>query len=189
MGKSSRDRALEVLLALTDLERNVRSGAFSIEQLHGMTEKVHGSPSDVASAVGWLAESRLVTPAEGEDAVRYELAHERLIPALRQVAKRELSEASRANQLLDRRVNEWLGSGKSKRYLFDLKELWLLRQHRGFLEWGQQRSQKEVLIQKSWRYWRGILSVPSFPLTLGALFLIWSNTSVGQINGPAGMSF
>ena len=78
-----------------------------------------------------------MTPTEGEDAVWYELAHERLIPALRQVAKRELSDASRANLLLDRRVNEWLGSGKSGRYLFNLKELWLLQQQRGFLEWGQ----------------------------------------------------
>ena len=33
-GKSERDRALEVLLALTDLERNVRSGAFSIAHLY-----------------------------------------------------------------------------------------------------------------------------------------------------------
>jgi len=181
MGKSSRDRALEVLLALTDLERNVRSGAFSIAQLHGMTEKVHGSPSDVESAIGWLAESRLVTPAEGDDAVRYELAHERLIPALRQVAKRELSDASRANLLLDRRVNEWLGSGKSGRYLFSLKELWLLRQQRGFLEWGMQRSQKEALVRRSWGRSKKRLGILSVPIAFGTMFSIWSHTPEGQV--------
>ena len=181
MGKSSRDRALEVLLALTDLERNVRSGAFSIAQLHGMTEKVHGSPSDVESAIGWLAESRLVTPAEGDDAVRYELAHERLIPALRVVAKRELSDANRANLLLDRRVNEWLGSGKSGRYLFSVKELWLLRQQRGFLEWGVQRSQKEALVRRSWGRLRWGIGNVSTPLALGLAFGVWSYTPPGQI--------
>lgn len=117
-GKSERERALEVLLALTDLERNVRSKALSVVQLQGMTEKVHGSPSEVGEAVRWLSESRLITPGESGGAVVYELAHERLIPALRQVADQELSAANQANLLLERRVNEWLGSGKGQRYLY-----------------------------------------------------------------------
>ena len=181
-GKSDRDRALQVLLALTDLDRNVRSGAFSIVQLQGMTEKVHGSPSDVAAAVGWLAESRLISPGDGDGAVVvYELAHERLIPALRVVANRELSDVNKANLLLDRRVNEWLGSGKNRRYLFSLKELGLLRKQRGFLEWGQQRSQKETLVKNSWNRSRWGLGAIGMPLGMGLAFIIWSNTPPGQI--------
>jgi tetratricopeptide (TPR) repeat protein len=179
--KSERERALEVLLALTDLERNVRSGSFSIEQLQQMTEKVHGSPSEVAVAVAWLAESRLITPGEGEGNVVYELAHERLIPALRQVANQELTDANRANLLLDRRVNEWLGSGKSRRYLFSARELWLLRQQRGFLEWGQKQAQKRELLRRSWwKAWRN-LAIVSTPISFGIGFWVWSNTPEGQV--------
>ena len=111
----------------------------------------------------------------------YELAHERLIPALRQVANRELTDANKANLLLDRRVNEWLGSGKSRRYLFSLKELGLLRQQRGFLEWGQQRSQKEALVKKSWNRMRLRGSSIGVPLVMGLAFVVWSNTPPGQI--------
>ena len=181
LGKADRDRALQVLLALTDLERNVRSGAFSVVQLQEMTEKVHGSPSEVMAAVDWLSESRLITPGDGDGAVVYELAHERLIPALRQVANQELTDANKANLLLDRRVNEWLGSGKSRRYLFSLKELGLLRSQRGFLEWGQRRSQKEALVKKSWNRARLNLGGIGTPLGMGLIFLIWSNTPSGQL--------
>lgn len=179
--KSDRERALEVLLALTDLERNVRSGAFSTAQLQGMTEKVHGSPSDVEAAVRWLLEARLISPGENSGAMVHELAHERLIPALRQVANQELTDANKANLLLDRRVNEWLGSGKSKRYLFDLKELWLLRKQRGFLEWGQQRSQKEALVRSSWKVVTWDFGFCGSPLILGAIIGLWSHTSYGQV--------
>ena len=180
-GKSERERALEVLLALTDLERNARSGMFSIAQLQGMTEKVHGSPSEVAAAVGWLSESRLITPGDGDGAVAYELAHERLIPALRKVANQELSEANKANLLLDRRVNEWLGSGKSRRYLFSLKELRLLRQQRGFLTWGAQRGQKQELLRRSWKGASWTYGSSAAPLMLLLIFGGWSYTPPGQI--------
>jgi tetratricopeptide (TPR) repeat protein len=180
-GKSERERALEVLLALTDLERNVRSGAFSVRQLQGMTEKVHGSPSEVGEAVGWLSESRLITPGESGGEVVYELAHERLIPALRQVANQELSAASQANLLLERRVNEWLGSGKGRRYLFSLKELWLLRQQRGFLTWGVQRGQKQELLRRSWRQTGWNYGFVGLPVVLLLGFGGWSNTPPGQI--------
>ena len=179
--KSERERTLEVLLALTDLERNVRSGAFSIGQLQGMREKVHGSPSEVEAAVLWLLEARLISPGDSEGAVVYELAHERLVPALRQVANQELTAAKRANLLLDRRVNEWLGSGKGQRYLFSVKELWLLRQQRGFLEWGVQRSQKQALLQKSWNNANRTLGTLGTPLALGLAFGVWSHTPPGHI--------
>jgi tetratricopeptide (TPR) repeat protein len=187
--KSERERALEVLLALTDLERNVRSGAFAIAQLQQMTEKVHGSPTEVAMAVDWLAESRLITPTEGEGEgegkdegdVAYELAHERLIPALRQVANQELTDANKANLLLDRRVNEWLGSGKNRRYLFSGRELWLLRQQRGFLEWGQKQAQKRELLRRSGRKAARNLAIVSTPIAVGIGFGIWSHTPEGQV--------
>ena len=50
------------------------------------------------------------SPVQREDGRGYELAHERLIPALRRLAGRELSAADQADDLLDRRVDEWLGN-------------------------------------------------------------------------------
>ena len=181
LSKSQRDRTLEVLLALTDLEQNVRSGAFSVAQLQAMPDKVRGEPTEVEAVVQWLREARLITPVEQEGTVAYELAHERLIPALRQVANQELSEANRANLLLDRRVNEWLGSSKGDRYLFSLKELRLLRQQRGFLVWGQREAQKRELVRRSWRREFRNLAGLSLPLLMGAGFGLWSYTPPGQI--------
>jgi tetratricopeptide (TPR) repeat protein len=181
LSKAEQERTLEVLLALTDLERNVRAGQFSLAQLQKLPGKVRGGPLEVVTAVQWLMEARLITPVEQEGNVAYELAHERLIPALRQVANQELSAVNRANMLLEQRVNEWLGSGKKRRYLFGLGELRLLRQQRGFLEWGQRESQKRELLRRSW--WRGgrNLGLLSAPVFCGAAFGVWSHTPPGQL--------
>ncbi len=187
--KAERDRILEVLLALTDLERNVRAGAFSVAGLRGMEGKVQGTPEEVGATVNWLVEARLITPVEGDDGPGneqaseqvYELAHERLIPALRQVANRELTEANRANLLLDQRVNEWIGSGKNGRYLFGLGELRLLRRQRGFLAWGQRELQKRELVRRSWGRGRLNLGLLSTPVVVGVMFGVWSHMPPGQI--------
>jgi tetratricopeptide (TPR) repeat protein len=181
LSKAERERALGVLLALTDLERNVRAGQFSVAQLKKMPGKVHGNLSEVEAAVLWLMEARLITPVAQEGNMAYELAHERLISALRKVANQELSAVNRANMLLDSRVNEWLGSGTNRRYLFGLGELWLLRQQRGFLEWGQRESQKRELLRRSWVRGRANLGLLGMPIALGVLFGVWSYTPPGQI--------
>jgi tetratricopeptide (TPR) repeat protein len=129
--------------------------------------------------VEWLVAARLITPVEGGEG--YELAHERLIPALRQVAKQELSAASRANVLLEQRVNEWLGNGRSGRYLLRLGELRLLRQQRAFLVWGDRQAQKRELLARSWRRVVGNMVGLSVPVVAAAGFGVWSHTPPGQI--------
>jgi tetratricopeptide (TPR) repeat protein len=181
LSKAEQERTLEVLLALTDLERNVRAGQFSLAQLQKMPGKVRGGQLEVETAVQWLMEARLITPVEQEGNVAYELAHERLILALRQVANQELSAVNRANMLLDSRVNEWLGSGRKPRYLFGLGELRLLRQQRGFLEWGQRESQKRELLRRSWGRSGRNLGFVGVPVGLLLLFGGWSYTTLGQI--------
>jgi tetratricopeptide (TPR) repeat protein len=181
LSKTEQERTLEVLLALTDLERNVRSGQFSLAQLQKLSGKIRGGPLEVVTAVQWLMDARLITPVEQEGNVAYELAHERLIPALRQVANQELSEVHKANMLLESRVNQWLGSGKQRRYLFGLGELRLLRKHRDFLIWGQQQAQKQELLRRSWRPIRRKLAWIGIPLSLTVILIVWANTPPGQI--------
>ncbi|HSE59623.1 MAG TPA: hypothetical protein VLA99_13050, partial [Nitrospiraceae bacterium] len=102
---------------------------------------------------------RLITPQEqqGEGEQRelaYELAHECLIPAVRKSAGKQLSEADRANQILDRRVNEWLGNDRHPSYLLGWRDWRLIERNRPYLIWGAQRIQKEQLFEKTKQRWR-----------------------------------
>ena len=100
---NQRQTALKVLLALTDLDRQVRSGVLTVREV---TTKLKDTVSaeDVAEAMEWLARGdvRLITPQQREKVIGYELAHERLIPALLRQTQKELTDVDRARQLLDR---------------------------------------------------------------------------------------
>ncbi|MCG8361870.1 MAG: hypothetical protein MJA27_00895, partial [Pseudanabaenales cyanobacterium] len=150
---AQRQATVKVLLALTDLDSQVRAGVLTVANLQ---TKLKGTvkPEEVTEATHWLARGdvRLITPVKQNAAIGYELAHERLIPALMRLAGKELSVADKANQLLDRRVNEWLGNQCNRRYLFGLWELWLLKRQRPYLVWGAKRRQKEKLLRLSWRW-------------------------------------
>ena len=147
-----RQTAVKVLLALTDLDRQVRAGVLTESDLH---TKLQGSvkPNDVAEAVTWLSRGdvRLITPQDKDGARGYELAHERPIPALMRVAGKELTAANQVNELLERRVNEWLGNQRSPRFLLVWRELLLIQRHRPYLVWGSKQTQKERLIRLSQR--------------------------------------
>ncbi len=171
---NQREVAIKTLLALTDLDRQVRAGVLTLPEL---AAKLQGDMrlEDIADAVNWLARSdvRLITPQEKSSATGYELAHERLIPALLRLAGRELTAADQANQLLERRVNEWLGNRQSARYLLSPRELWQIRRQRPFLIWGAKRKQKERLLYLSrHRYYSMVGVVGAFAL-VGMLFWGW----------------
>ena len=124
---------------------------------------------------------RLATPVEREDGRGYELAHERLIPALRRLAGRELSAADQANQLLDRCVNEWLGNDRARRYLLTWRDWRRIRRHRPFLEWGTRKRQKEALLAETRQYWRRCAGVVALlVLLLLSAVALWFS-SWGQI--------
>ena len=149
--KSQREAALKVLLALTDLEKNVRTGSLTLPELQ---QKLQQSliPSEVTEAITWLTRGdvRLVTPLEQQESIiSYELAHERLIPGLLKLAGKELSNVDQANHLLERRVNEWLGSQRSQRYLLTWKELRIIEKQKPHLTWGKTQSQKKKFLQVS----------------------------------------
>ncbi|WP_299485892.1 hypothetical protein [Acaryochloris sp. IP29b_bin.137] len=175
VSEGQRQAALKVLLALTDLERQVRAGVLTVNELQ---QKLSGSlsPQEVREAVRWLerGDVRLITPINRQQQeVGYELAHERLIPSLLKQAGRELSAADRANQLLDRRVNEWLGNNRSGRYLFGPRELWSIKQQKPYLTWGSKRPQKERLLALSWRRVQGFTGT-LMAICLGvSVFLGW----------------
>jgi len=181
-----RDAAVKVLLALTDLERNARAGVLPINLL---TDKLSQTLQEttISEAVGWLSRSdvRLITRVEREKVDGYQLANERLIPALRKVAGKSLSEVERANHLLERRINEWLGNDRASRYLLTWRELRSIERQLPYLSWGSQRLLGEKLLSKSKRRWRrrvilACLISLIIPTSIIGGF-IWWNSSYGRI--------
>ena len=127
-------------------------------------------------AVAWLARSdvRLVLPSSEIEEEKFELAHERLIPALRRLAGKQLTEADRVNQLLDRRVNEWLGNDRSARYRLTWHELRSVKKQTPFMQWEPNRSGRESLIAASWRQIRLRLALAFLPVLLAIAFAsVW----------------
>ena len=180
---NQRQAAVKTLQALTDLDRQVRAGVLTLPEIQA---KLRGTaqPQEIQEAVTWLSRSdvRLITPQDKEGAQGYELAHERLIPALMRLAGKELTQADKANQLLERRVNEWLGNQTNARYLLGWRELWLIRRQQPYLIWGAKRKQKERLIRLSRnRTYRWLSVVGAVVLSIG-LFNSWLQlTTAGQM--------
>ena len=152
--KAEQQTALKVLLALIDLEHNLRAGALSVERIK---EKLGADASlraeDIERAIAWLASNkvRLITPVSRDETFGYELAHERLIQPLRRLTNKELSEVDQANLLLERRANEWLGNNRDSRYLLDWRELQRVHKQRAYLTWGQRAEEKQALLERSKR--------------------------------------
>src|SRR5882724_4217110 len=170
-----RQAATKVLLALTDLERNTRAGMRTLDDLrHNLGGAL--SDSELREAVEWLTRGgvRLAALVKRDDVEGYELAHERLIPALRRIANKELTEADRANLLIDRRTNEWQGNNRNKRYLFSWRELRLISKQTPFLQSGQNRNVKRALIATSKKRLRDRFVLATLPFLLFmTAALIW----------------
>ena len=170
-----RQAATKVLLALTDLDRNARAGALTLDELR---QKLGDALADaeLKEAVEWLSRGdvRLIAPVKLEEVDGYELAHERLIPALRRTAGKELSEADRASLLLDRRFNEWTGNDRDRRYRLTWRELRSIKKQTPFMQCEPNRSGKESLIAASWRQIRFRFILASLPVLLGIAFAsVW----------------
>ena len=177
--ETQRPAAIKVLLALTDLKRSARAGVRTPEQIEELAGNF--STKDIQEALDWLAGARLITPVETDTAQGYELAHERLIPALRRLARKELSEAEQARQLLDRRVYEWLDNDRARRYLLTWRELRRIHRQKPYFEWGANKDHKEALIAQSGRqlHWRAGGSALAVLLAISSLG--WWYSPWGQI--------
>jgi hypothetical protein len=164
--------ALQVLLALTDRERNVRSNVLTLDDLQAALIGI-ATPREIVTAIDWLASGavRLITPVEHQQQPGYELAHERIIPALLRLAGKELKEADRANHLLERRTQEWVGNQRQPRYLLNWRELRLIHKYKTQLTWGSHRRAKEQLLQQSWK--RVYIALWTLGIALALLLAGW----------------
>jgi tetratricopeptide (TPR) repeat protein len=145
--------AIKVLLVLTaDLEKNARARALSLNEIQTKLKETI-SANNVAKSVEWLSSSgvRLITAINDKKKkqVFYELTHERIIPALRKLANKELSEIDNASKLLDQRFNEWTDNNHSRRYLLTFKEWLLVRRNKSLISSDSSKELKERFIAQS----------------------------------------
>lgn len=148
--ENKRQIDLKLLLALIDLDNNLRAGVLTESELVQKTD-TSLTPLEVKDALQWLTrpDVRLVTPrAKGEEQ-GFELAHERIITTIRSMANKTLTDVDLANQLLTRRTNEWIGNNRSTKYLLNFDELRLIQKQSTYLVWQTQKAQKKELIQTS----------------------------------------
>lgn len=156
----------EVMLALAD--GNVRAGAMSYNSLREKLKKtIHDK--DIERALDWLVSSdvRLVTAIQDKKATHYELAHDHLIPPLRRLASKDVKGLIKAREILDRRVNEWLGNDRSRRYLLTFSEWITITRHWDLIEHGAQQKQKEELVALSRRRFLTLAITATTTVVLG----------------------
>lgn len=181
LGIERKKSAVQVLVALTNLEQQTRSQVQTLEQVQ---EKVKATiaAKEVEKIVTYLQETGLITVAEKEGIKGFELSHEGMISAVIRLGEQVQDQAYRANQLLERRVNEWLGNRRSSRYYFNLKELWLIEQQKPYLRWGSRRQEKQALLRKSKQKISGVLGVVGSIIFLVIGVWSWLNyTTTGMI--------
>jgi len=147
VNKTQKEAVINVLLALIDANGLTRAGAFSVAQLQEKLNTIN--PKDVRDSLRWLEQERLITPLTQEEETVYQLAHERMIPAVMKLSGKILPRAYQANELLNKQVKFWMESNYNSRYLLGWRELWLIKRQQAYLLWGDKQSQKQKLIQKS----------------------------------------
>ncbi|MDJ0662380.1 MAG: hypothetical protein QNJ42_23270 [Crocosphaera sp.] len=147
--KSQKEKLMKVLLEFVDGNELTRSGAFTVRELQEKLKPI--SSQEISEAINWLALERLITPIEQEKETAYELAHEKMIPAVMKLSGKILPKAYKANELLNKKVRVWMENNYSPRYLLGIRDLWLIESHKRYLIWGNKERQKQQLLQQSKR--------------------------------------
>ncbi len=141
--------ALKVLLTFIDLDNNVRAGELKLAEIQ---QKLADNQFTILlpTILNWLVDLRLVSKTiSSKNEEVYELSHERLILPLCNLIGRTLDEVERANQILNKRTNEWLANQKRGRFLPSWKEYSLIhhQQKRQLIRWGKNKKWKEKLLK------------------------------------------
>ena len=142
---------LKVLRALIDRSRNLRAGELTLEEIQSKASDI--SLEDIKDALEWSAGTRLIFTIEEEQLHinKYQLTHEKLIPSVLALVGELSDDVEKANTLLERRTNEWLGNQRLKRFLLNFSELRLIDKQKHSLVWGDNQRDKEALIAASRR--------------------------------------
>jgi hypothetical protein len=171
-----------VLRALIDRNKNFRAGELSLEEIQLKVNDI--AQDELQEALIWAANTRLVIPIEEEQprCTKYQLTHEKLIPSVLALVG-ELSDAvEKANAVLERRTNEWLGNQRVNRFLLNVKELWLIEKQKRHIVWGENQRDKEDLIRRSKvRFCVNTVIGAGLPALTMAAFGVWWQLPQAQL--------
>jgi hypothetical protein len=79
----------------------------------------------------------------------YRLSHERLIPALRQLAGVVLAEAEQTARMFDRAYSDWVAGQRSRKLVLSGRRLRDVVRYRNQLNWSANRPDKETFLKRS----------------------------------------
>lgn len=141
---------IKILSSLMDLDNNISIGALSVEKIRqkiGSDVKV----TEINKAITWLEQDdvRLIIGSTEDSLKLYELTHDKIIPAFRKIANKDISASENANLLLSRRAIEWQNNQENRRYLLSLPEILNIYKFREFILSGKQQSLKEIFLAAS----------------------------------------
>jgi transcriptional regulator with XRE-family HTH domain len=110
----------------------------------------------------------------------YRLSHERLIPALRQLAGLVLARAEQAGRMFDRAYGDWIAGQGSWRLLLGGRALSDVVKYRAQLHWAMDRDDKEAFLKRSltWRMWQRALAGAAVVTVFGLGYLGWYQFNV-----------
>jgi galactitol-specific phosphotransferase system IIB component len=167
-----RQSTIKVLLALTDLDNNIRVGVLTESELQQKLA-TNLSSVEINEALQWLIrpDVRLITLRPKGDEQGFELVHDRIIAAIRRLADKTLTEMDQANLLLQRRTNEWFGNDRSPRFLLNWRDYRQIMKQEPYLTWQPNKFHKEELISCSRRRYRNrVVGIMGFILLFGAVY-------------------
>jgi hypothetical protein len=112
----------------------------------------------------------------------YRLPHERLIPALRQLAGVVLAEAEQAGRKFNRAYRDWVAGQRSRKLLLRGRSLSDVVRYRGQMHWAMDRDDKEAFLKRSltWRVWRRTTASALAAALLAIGYFGWEQFSIWQ---------
>ena len=147
---------LKLLLDLADLESDQRlASGLSPQHLAGKS----GVPATaVQRYLNDLASPR-VRLVEELPSGTYRLPHERLIPALRQLAGVMLAEADQAGRAFNLAYQTWIAGQRGRAHLLSGQRLRRVLLYRSQLHWGEDRIEREQFLDRSvrWHWQRRVI--------------------------------
>jgi hypothetical protein len=153
--KDDQTELVKALLALEDSDTHQRlAEGLTADQLADKTKllpslRLQGYLEDLSAADTRVLERIADYQDEGKGSPRYRLAHERLIPALRQLAGTVLAEADKVQLQFTRAFQAWKLNGEEAKYLLSGKLLRQVLEYRAQLYWQDDKKAKETFITKS----------------------------------------
>lgn len=181
--EQKRHTIIEILLSLVDLKQNVKIGILSKNDIHNKISNISIKQTDISEALAWLSKPdvRLIIQRNKGGDIGYELSHEKIIPAIRMMAGRNILKTERANLLLKQRVNEWIGNSFSSRYLLNIKEYLIIKNNYTLSEYDHDFTHQKRLLAKSRNLLIFKISITSIAIFTILSYFVYLNSPWGYI--------